>query len=195
MSFLAMLSSCSCEGELCVGCMFRSECSFSWQEKWTELQNGPDVTVTTYKLCVGCMFRSECSFSWQEKWTELQNGPDVTVTTYKLCVGCMFRSECSFSWQEKWTELQNGPDVTVTTYKNHVQILRIKKFYLRKIFTLIIVYWIFSGKNLKHWKIFFLGWFIRIKQIALEHFSATDSELLSTVLRSNELFLHKCSSV
>ena len=78
----------------------------------------------------------------------------------ELCVGCMFMPECSFSWQEKWTELQNGSDVTVTTYKNYIQILRIK-FYLRKLFTLIIVYWIFSGKNLQQiqfktlWKKFF----------------------------------------
>lgn len=115
----------------------------------------------------------------------------------ELCLGSMFMSECSFSWQEKWTELQNGPDVTVITYKNYTQILGIKKFYLRKIFTSIIIYWILSGKNLKQiqfktlWIDFFCC-FIRIKQIALENFSANASELLSTVLRSNKLFLRKC---
>jgi hypothetical protein len=117
-----------------------------------------------------------------------------------LCVGCMFMPEFSFSWQEKWTELKNGPNVTVITYKNYIQILRIKKFCLRKIFTLIIVYWILSGKNLKQiqfktlWKDF-CCWFVRIKQIALEHYSTNDFELLSTVLRSDKLFLHKCCSV
>jgi len=80
----------------------------------------------------------ECHFS--------QSFPAAAVKVSYVWAACLC---LNVPFIDKRTELQNGPDITVITYKNYIQILRIKKFYWWKIFTLIIVYWILSGKNFK----------------------------------------------